>query len=184
MNGSNGKAAATPSSQVPAGPPIYLAETTFDLSDERDRVKRELQHKGYTVLPDKPLPLITGEFQNGVRSYLSQCQLSVHLIGENYGIIPEGEVASVVHLQNELAAEHSAEASFLRLIWIPLGLQARDPRQLEFIKFLQNDPEAQKGADVLQTPLEDLKTVIEDKLKAKKKPEPQQRHAPTHYAFI
>jgi hypothetical protein len=169
LNGGNGKADVTP---PPSGPPVYLSETTFDLSDERDRIKRELQHKGYTVLPDKPLPLITGEFQNAVRSYLSQCRLSVHLVGENYGIIPEGEVCSVVHLQNELAAEYSAEASFLRLIWMPVALQARDPRQIEFIKFLQNDPKAQKGADLLQTPLEDLKTVIEDKLTAKKKPEP------------
>jgi hypothetical protein len=168
-NGGNGKPQLAPS-----GPAIYLAETTFDLTDERDRIKRELQHLGYAIFPDKPLPLIAGEFQNAVRSHLSQCKLSVHLIGENYGIIPEGEFFSVVHLQNELASERSRnDASFSRLIWIPVGLATRDPRQDEFVAFLQNDSEAQKGADVLRVPLEDLKTVIQDKLTAKKKPAPE-----------
>jgi hypothetical protein len=153
------------------GPAIYLAETSFDLKGERDKIKREFEHQGYTILPNKALPLEAEEFKNAVRAYLAQCKISVHLIGENYGIIPEGDFASVVHLQNELAAEHSAAAPFSRLIWMPVGLAGRDPRQMEFIKFLQNEPEAQKGADVLQVPLESLKTVIKDKLAAKPKPE-------------
>jgi TIR domain/Domain of unknown function (DUF4062) len=173
QNAGDGKqaAAVVEPSALSDKPAIYLAETSFDLKGERDKIKREFEHQGYTILPDKALPLEAEEFKTAVRTYLAQCKISIHLIGENYGIIPEGEFASVVHLQNELAAEHSAATTFARLIWMPVGLVGGDPRQQEFIKFLQNDPEAQKGADVLQVPLESLKTAIKDKLTAKPKPE-------------
>src|SRR5271157_2398909 len=36
---------------------IYLAETTRDLSDSRDQIRRELLAQGYQVFPDRPLPL-------------------------------------------------------------------------------------------------------------------------------
>ncbi len=173
QNGKNGKhAAVAPSApSAPAtGPAIYLAETSFDLKGERDKIKREFEHKGYAILPDQALPLEAEACKAAVRSHLAKCKISVHMIGENYGVIPEGDFCSVVHLQNDLAAEHSRdEAAFSRLIWMPAELEARDPRQQEFVAFLQKDHEAQKGADVLQTPLENLKTVIEDKLRAKPK---------------
>ncbi len=171
MKNSNG-GAAKKDPVKPAGPAIYLAETTSDLKTEREKLTREFEHQGYTILPDKPLPLEGASFKTAVRAYLSQSKISVHLIGANYGIIPEGELFSVVHLQNELAAERSGESSFSRLIWMPVGLEPGDLRQGEFIGFLKNAPEAQQGADMLQTPLEELKTVIQDKLTAKPKPEP------------
>ncbi len=168
LNGNTSKAEST----KPSGPAIYLSETTSDLKAEREKLKREFEHQGYIILPDKPLPLEGEEFKTAVRAYLSKSKISVHLIGENYGIIPEGEMLSVVHLQNELAAERSEETSFARLIWMPTGLEPRDLRQGEFIDFLKNATEAQKGADILQVSLEELKTVIQDKLTAKPKPEP------------
>jgi hypothetical protein len=172
QNGKKGEPTAV--SAAPSAPAtglaIYLAETSFDLKGERDKIKREFEHKGYTILPDQALPLEAEACKAAVRSHLAKCKISVHMIGENYGIIPEGEFCSVVHLQNDLAAERSRDAAaFSRLIWMPVGLEARDPRQQEFVAFLQKDHEAQKGADVLQTPLEDLKTVIADKLAAKPK---------------
>lgn len=171
MRNQNGHAQQMPSAK-PSGPAIYLAETTSDLKTEREKLKREFEHQGYTILPDKTLPLEGEPFKAAVRAYLSQSKISVHLIGENYGVIPEGEMFSVVHLQNELAAEHSAATAFARLIWLPPGLESSDVRQSEFINLLKNAQEAQAGADLLQVSLEELKTVMQDKLTAKPKPEP------------
>jgi len=36
---------------------VYLAQTTRDLNDERDQIKRELLNRGYEILPEKELPL-------------------------------------------------------------------------------------------------------------------------------
>lgn len=68
------------------------------------------------------------------------------------------------------------------------GLQPRESRQQEFVAFLQTDSGAQQGADVLQVPLEQLKTVIQERLTAKQKPQPaattQQRVGPARIYLI
>jgi hypothetical protein len=152
------------------GTTIYLAETTFDLNDERDKIRRDLQQRGYKLLPDKPLPLKSPDFQNTVREYLAQSKLSIHLIGGNYGVIPEGDDCSVVFLQNQLAAERSRDPDFSRIIWLHPTLHAKEERQQQFIEYLQNDSRAQAGAELLQTTLEELKTVIQDTLSAASTP--------------
>jgi cellulose biosynthesis protein BcsQ len=143
---------------------VYLAETTTDLDFQRDSIRRELQQRGYEVLPDGRLPREAGAFREAVRAYLERCRLSVHLVGNSYGLIPEGEDRSVVEIQNELAAERSMDVSFSRVIWMPIGLHPRDLSQREFIERLQMDAGAQQGADLLRAPLEQLKTVLIDKL--------------------
>ena len=153
-------AAAVP----PPGVTVYLAESTLDLSAERDQIRRELQQRGYRVLPDKPLPLNDAELRAAVSEDLRRSKLSVHLVGAHYGIVPEAADSSVVSLQNELAAGRSRDPSFTRIIWMPPGLEVREERQRQFIDYLHNDPTAQHGAELLQTTIEDLKTTIQDKL--------------------
>lgn len=158
------KEGSSKSALVPPGTTIYLAETTFDLNDERDKIRRDLHQRGYKLLPDKPLPLKAPDFQDTVREYLAQSKLSIHLIGGNYGVIPEGDDCSVVFLQNQLAAERSQAPDFSRIIWLHPTLQAKEDRQQKFIEYLQNDSRAQAGAELLQTSLEELKTIIQDTL--------------------
>src|SRR5690349_19893731 len=40
---------------------VYLAETTSDLRERRDSVRRELVSQGYAVLPDEQLPQVESE---------------------------------------------------------------------------------------------------------------------------
>jgi len=150
---------------------IYLAETSSDLNEERDKVKRELQQYGHVVLPDRSLPLAAPPLQTAVRDYLKRSRLSVHLIGENYGIIPEMESErSIVRLQEELAVERGDDEQFSRLIWMPPGLAPQDARQRKFVGDLQNSFTSHNGSELLQVKLEDLKTIIQAKLSHKSKP--------------
>ncbi len=104
--------------QTPApGETIYLAETSFDLSPQRDNIKRELQERGHVVIPDRPLPLNGPALEDAVRHYLDTSKLSIHLIGANYGVIPEAADRSVVCMQNDLAAERSKGIGFARVMW-------------------------------------------------------------------
>ncbi|MDQ3803914.1 MAG: toll/interleukin-1 receptor domain-containing protein [Acidobacteriota bacterium] len=166
----NGRAAAGEPAAPASGKTVYLAETTSDLSAQRDQVKRELQQHGHAVLPDKELPLDAVSLKQAVGEYLSRSHFSVHLIGEHYGIIPEGEEKSVVHLQSELAAGRGED--FLRLVWMPPGLQSREERQQGFINTFLLGHQAQKGTEVLQTKLEDLKVIIHETASRGPEPEP------------
>jgi len=146
------------SAPSPDAPVIYLAETTYDLRDARDNIRRELQQRGYRIVPDEALPY-SPEFSEVVLAHLSQCRLSIHLVGRRYGIVPEGSEASVVELQHQLAVTTADQQSGMDvLVWMPDEVDAEEARQESFIAALQD------RAELLQMPLEDFKTIIQDTL--------------------
>ena len=155
---------------------VYLAETTYDLRDKRDAVRRELLTLGLRVLPDQPLPLVRDECEQAIREGLAASVLSIHLVGRNYGIVPEGATQSTVVIQNELAIERAAAGGYERLIWIPEKLECDDERQLKFIDHLQTDTRIQQGADILQTTFEEFKAAMNRRLikKEEKKEEKEE----------
>lgn len=144
---------------------VFLAETTADLRDQREAIRRDLQQHGYTVLPARGLPLVASEMKTSLKEDLAQCRMSIHLVGKNYGFIPEGSSTSLLEIQNELAIERGKKGGFIRLLWIPAGLLIEDERQLNVVNQLRMDPRMQTGADLLETLFEDLRTVIHDRLR-------------------
>jgi hypothetical protein len=148
---------------------IYLAETGHDLSVQRNIIKRELQRHGYIVLPNQTLPGGFPELEKMVQHDVSESQLSIHLIGSAYGDIPTGSDRSVVDIQNKIAAEKSirvkqSDEEFMRLIWISPVLNNASEKQKAFIENIKRDVEAQEGAEILQTPLEDFKNIMREEL--------------------
>jgi hypothetical protein len=144
---------------------VFLAETTADLKEQREAIRRDLQQHGYTVLPARGLPLVASEMKASLEEDLAQCRMSIHPIGKNYGLVPEGSNVSLLEIQNELAIERGKRGGFVRLLWIPAGLQVEDDRQAKVIQQFRMDPRMQVGADLLETFFEDLETVIHDRLR-------------------
>ncbi len=148
---------------------IYLAETGHDLSVQRNIIKRELQRHGFIVLPNHTLPTRIEELEKEVRKDLEECSMSVHLIGNAYGEIPEGADRSIVDIQNKIAsdiavAKRQSKDDFSRLIWIAQNLKNASDRQKAFIETIRRDTEAQEGAEILQNPLEDFKNIMREEL--------------------
>jgi len=143
-------------------PAIYLAETTRDQIEARDIVQRNLKQHSHAVMPPQPLPLLQSDLADFVQEQLSHCRASIHLIGKNYGTVPEGWTESLPEIQNRLAAERAQKGGFARLVWIPPGLQVEDERQRQFIARLRMDPGFQNGSDLLETPLEKLQSAVFD----------------------
>jgi len=158
---------------------VFLAETTTDLKEQRDALRRDLQQHGYTVLPAHGLPMVASEMKTSLEEGLAQCRMSIHLVGKNYGFVPEGSSTSLLEIQNELAIERGQQGNFVRLLWIPAGLQIDDPRQAKVINDLRMDPRMHSGADLLETLFEDLRTVIHDRLQDAATPQPAATAAAT-----
>jgi hypothetical protein len=157
---------AIPGLQTTRKEAVFLAETTADLKDQREAIRRDLQQHGYTVLPARGLPLAASEMKTSLEEDLAQSRMSIHLVGKNYGLVPEGSNESLLEIQNELAIERGKQGGdFVRLLWIPAGLQIEDERQLKVIHQLRMDPRMQAGADLLETLFEDLRTVIHERLR-------------------
>jgi hypothetical protein len=165
------------SSLQPKAQAIFLAETTSDLRDQRETLRRDLQQHGYVVFPTRPLPCVASEVKAAVSEDLAKCQLSVMLVGKNHSFVPEGGIESLLEIQNQLAIDREKEGNLSRLLWIPHGLQVEDERQIKLIERLRMDPLLIQNADLLETYLEDLRTTIYDKLKKPVAPTPAQ--APT-----
>lgn len=158
---------------------VYLAETTPELLDERNEIKRELLLRDYCVLPDENLPFDNAGFEEKVSAYLKRSSLSIHLIGSDHTVVPaDGKERSNLNLMHRLAAERvskqhemamdrgDSDAGYTRLLWMPEGLIAQEESYQRFLAYLQKDPGVYEGADVLcGTKLEDLKTIIKKRLK-------------------
>ena len=173
-----GEAPAAPEAPTKAEA-VYLAITTSDLKEPYAAIKRDLEQHGYTVLPDRALQTLAAvDAEAAIREDLARCRLSVHLIGRTYSAVPEGGVRSLVEVQNDLAAERAASSDFSRLIWIPPGLQVADDRQRKVLDTLRMDPRLTRGDDLLETPLEELCTLVAARLAGETKPRVD-RPAPT-----
>lgn len=157
------------SSPIAAGT-IFLADCTADVREQREAIKRDLQQHGYTVLPAHGLPFVRTELEEALREDLAQCQMSIHLVGKSYSFVPEASSLSLLEIQNELAIERGLQGGFNRLLWIPPGLQIEDERQSKVVERLRMDLRIQDGADLLETSLEELRTVIQDRLKKPTEP--------------
>lgn len=155
----------------PTGATLYLAETTSDLEDDRNQIRRELEDSGHRVLPDRPLPHAGETLERVIEGYLDRSRLSIHPVGAYYGLVPEARGQSLIEIQNAIAARYSQAGRLGRVIWIPVGLEVRDERQKRLLDVLKNDPDLSACDSVLETPLHELKTVIRDKL-APQKEEP------------
>lgn len=148
---------------------IFLAETSLNLKENRESVKRTLLEKGYQVLPDKNLSLDIDSYNEEIKEMLSESILSIHMIGSNFGFVPEGTEKSNIQLQHEMANSLDTPNSKGILIWIPPQIEIKDERQIRFVEELKNSESMLKGADLLISSLEDLEFAIEDKLIVKSK---------------
>jgi hypothetical protein len=152
---------------------IYLAECSYDRKEAREILEGDLRCHGYTVLPDRQLPRDEADYVAAVEGLLVRCQLAIHLVGANYGAVPDGpSQKSVPMLQNELAAKQSKSGTLTRLIWLLEGTHSEQLSQQAFIEALHHDADAQFGADLITGDLETLKTAIHATLKKLEKPDP------------
>lgn len=136
---------------------VYLATTTSDVQDQRDRIKRELLERGHVVLPDASLPMLSRDVESAVFGYLEKCTFAVHLLGQHYGVTPEDSSESIPALQLRLTAEQATQQPLQRMIWIPGSNAVIDARQQEFLQRVQEVSELHHSAELIEGNLNLLK---------------------------
>jgi len=135
---------------------VYLATTTTDVQDERDKVRRELLERGHVVLPDAPLPILSRDVESVVRECLAKCTIAIHLLGRRYGVTPEDSSESIPALQVRLSSKRAEGSKLQRLIWMP-GDEPLDQRQRDFIQRVQENPALHLHAEIIEGNLNLLK---------------------------
>lgn len=155
----------TPAAETPIEKPtVYLAHCSYDLRNSREILETGLKRLGYKVLPETNLPYDEEGYMREVEHLLSLSKVSIHLVGNSYGAIPDGlSQKSSVILQNEIAVRRSKSGNFSRFIWSPVR-ESPDPKQQAFIDAVHQDADLQYGADLISGDLEELKASVHARL--------------------
>jgi hypothetical protein len=145
---------------------VYLGLTSFDQEDSRDEIRRELHHNGFKVLPNLDMPDTSEEFKNVMLANLKRTDFAVQIMGSQYGDLLKGSKYSMPDFQNQIIKEYQKNGEnrlFKRLIWIPQNVKISDQRQALYLKRLRRD-EAEMNTEIIESPLENFKTVLADKI--------------------
>ncbi|MFC2138269.1 hypothetical protein ACFLTE_08850, partial [Bacteroidota bacterium] len=146
---------------------VFLAETSNDQIIRRDLVKKELQMHGYHILPDKPLSTNANDSKKELIEYIKKAFLSIHIIG-NEGKYLNGNDQSLIEVQNQIASDEitgdESKNLLFRLIWLPPILDIKDEKHLHFVEQLKRDRKSLIGAEIIQTPIEEFKNLIQKKI--------------------
>jgi hypothetical protein len=148
---------------------VFLARTTSDMESRRASIRNELTGRGYTVHPTEFLPDSGPELRAALETLLAKTDVSVHLLGLSYGVIPEQETRSFGEVQYQLAFAQRERPDFRQLVWIPEDLQKPEDRQREFLTKIRSDiGHGSSGqTDVVETSFESFKENLLDVLKHK-----------------
>lgn len=148
-------------------PAVFLAETSFDQAENRDMLKRELQHLGFRVLPLVPVPDEAEQSKQAIDDCLRQSLVSVHLLGAWYGELIKNSKLSLIDFQIKtvkdfITAKNNQNKPY-QVIWIPNDIKPSDQRQSLYLKRLKRD-EAQYRTEIVETPFEVFKTHLNTRL--------------------
>ena len=163
--------AATAAAAAPmagASTAVYLARTSSDMKERREALQRELEDRGYRVLPEQELPEDAESYATTVNAALRLASLSVHLIGARYGSIPDGADKSGVVLQAELALAHR-DTPLRSLLWSPPDLPLAslgEERQHQFVEQLEQAAFERQRAEFVRSSIEQLKSLVIERLRA------------------
>ena len=164
-------AVATPVPPASATDTVFLAWTTGDLSEEREKLRRELEARNYRVVPTGAPALDATGVRASVLAALGEARVAIHLIGALYGFVPEGEARSIIELQSDEALYQASNSTAARIFWLAPNAPPQDPRLSVFVDRLQQQSPQGGRVDLLanQT-IEDLKTLALDRLNPVSKP--------------
>jgi TIR domain len=108
---------------------VYLAKPAIDMTNAYDRLKAELQSRGYGVVPDSEIH-VNSDAAAHIDAALATADVSVHLLGERRGFLPESGELPIVSLQLARARQRETEKTkggFRRIIWAPKNLDEGRP---------------------------------------------------------
>jgi hypothetical protein len=140
---------------------VFVANVGPELLQERERLRTDLRQRGFLVVPEHEYLWNADDHRERIARDLGEALLCIHLVQRQASIEPLAPARA--RLQLELA--HAAMQQRARpapLVWIQPAA-ATDPGCRSLIDYIESEL-ANQGVDYLQGSLEDLKTLVLDKL--------------------
>lgn len=138
---------------------VYLGEVGADQQQNRDVLRRELLHLGYSVVPASFLPTDAASAEQSIKEMLSSSVAAVLLVGTDLGKHVDGAKIGIVEYQHTVLRQFVATQE----VSMPLVFLFEDfdhfttDQQLSYLQRMQMSVDADSGAEVLQMPVEKFK---------------------------
>lgn len=148
---------------------IFLAEPSDDQKENWYKVKRELEHYGHKVVPDFPLSRDYKKMEDQMIEMLNQCELAIHVLGDNNGERLENSETNLVEGQIKISSEfaerfENSSDYFERILWYSPDLEVLDEEQEIFFDKLKNGKEDMVLGELIEIPIEYLKSIVRNKI--------------------
>ncbi len=143
---------------------VFLAETTQDQENIRDNIKRELIQSGYKVLPINPLPSSPDLAKDIIIKSIEQSELAIHIVGNEYGELMTGSDVSLIEFQLDTVLKNETASGLAEIIWLPPDLRPESDFHNQYIDRLRKTALSGEFSEVIQAPVEVLKTMLRKKL--------------------
>lgn len=147
------------SSVTPSDPrkTIYVSEAIESIESERAQLIRELKQQNIRILPERPLKQ-GDDLEGQILHLMEMADIIIEMVGE----YEDDDILTEV--QHELAARINqnrvSEPLLPRIIWINPIVKSHGDSYLSFIEKMQKGGEHMRGAEVVQAPIEILKSVL------------------------
>lgn len=140
---------------------VFIANVGPELLQERERLRTDLRQRGFLVVPEHEYLWNADDHRERIARDLGEALLCIHLVQRQASIEPLTPART--RLQLELAhAEMKQRGRPAPLVWIQPAPDT-DAANRSLIDYVESDL-ANDGVDYLQGSLEDLKTLMLDKL--------------------
>jgi hypothetical protein len=157
---------------------VFIANVGPELLQERERLRTDLRQRGFLVVPEHEYLWNADDHRERIARDLGESLLCIHLVQRQASIEPLAPARA--RLQLELAhAEMKQRGRPAPLVWIQPAADT-DPSTRSLVDYIESDL-ANEGVDYLQGSLEDLKTLMLDKLP---KPTPKTPPKPREVAVL
>lgn len=157
---------------------VFIANVGPELQQERERLRTDLRQRGFLVVPENEYLWNADDHRERITRDLGEALLCIHLVQRQASIEPLTPARA--RLQLELAhAEMKQRGRPAPLVWIQPAAET-DASTRSLMDYIESDL-ANEGVDYLQGSLEDLKTLMLDKLP---KPTPKAPPKPREVAVL
>jgi hypothetical protein len=157
---------------------VFIANVGPELLQERERLRTDLRQRGFLVVPENEYLWNADDHRERIARDLGDALLCIHLVQRQASIEPLSPARA--RLQLTLAhAEMQRRGRPAPLVWIQPAPDT-DPGNRSLIDYIESEL-ANEGVDYLQGSLEDLKTLVLDKLP---KPVPKTAPKPREVALL
>lgn len=147
---------------------IFMTTPSPDIIQQWESVKRELTFMGHQVLTLSDDETFSG-LNKHTTAALENSDLIVHMVGGQIGSTIDGK--DVVMEQISIAASYCEKNKIdNRLIWLPDTLVIRDEKQRLSIEKMKRGNKMLSGAEMIQTPLESFKAILQQKIHKSEEP--------------